>query len=477
MSYFLSPINSQIVDANGNPLSGGKIYTYQAGTTTATATYTDSTGGTPQANPIILNSLGVPASPIWLNGGTTYKFVIKNSAEVTQRTIDGITGVNDVSSSASEWNESGFVPTYISATQFSVPGDQTLTLHVNRRVRTRNTGGYVYGRISVSAYGGSVTTVTVVNDSGTMDSGLSSVAYGFLSFTPASIPYAMYAAAGANSDITSLSGGNSLLINSATTSKPAIRQTVSSGPVDTNGNSAFGGSTGSTTVTASGTLIATAANGSALGGAVDYTGSILNPSWTGLSTNGTMYLYLDIAAAGTCTTGSTTLLPTYRWGGADVTTSGQFTFNISEMVGKVGNGATAAQTYRVFVGEVTVSGSVVTAITWYALQGRAYVAQTTIAASTTYALTTSIGVKDVDVASYLECKTIDGNYAVGDRIQLILGDGDGSIPPGASIRTIRNTLSLVLGSALKVANISGAGAGLNLTFANWSFGAFVRRAW
>lgn len=204
MSYFLSPINSQIVDANGDPLSGGKIYTYQAGTTTPIATYTDSTGGTAQANPIILNSLGVPASPIWLQGGVTYKFVIKDSADATQRTIDGITGVNDVSSSAAEWNESGFVPTYINATQFSVPGDQTSTLHVNRRVRTRNTAGYVYGRISVSSYGASITTVTVVNDSGTLDSGLSAVAYGFLSFTPSSVPYAMYASAGANGDITSL---------------------------------------------------------------------------------------------------------------------------------------------------------------------------------------------------------------------------------------------------------------------------------
>ncbi len=285
MSYFLSPINSQIVDANGNPLSGGKIYTYQAGTTTLTATYTDSTGGTQQANPIILNSLGVPASPIWLNGGTTYKFVIKNSADVTQRTIDGITGVNDISTSASEWNESGFVPTYISATQFSVLGDQTSTLHVNRRVRTRNTGGYVYGRISVSAYGGSVTTVTVVNDSGTMDSGLSSVAYGFLSFTHASIPYAMYAGAGANADITSLSG-------------------LTNGIVGTSGDQTIGGiKTFSTQPVlpqklTSGTTAATTS-----GSTVDFT-SI--PSWVrritvalnGVSTNSSGILMLRLGAGG-----------------------------------------------------------------------------------------------------------------------------------------------------------------------------------
>lgn len=153
----------------------------------------------------------------------------------------------------------------------------------------------------------------------------------------------------------------------ATTSESVpVRQTVLSGPVDSSGFSAFGGSTGSTTVTASGTLKATAA----AGGNANYTGSIVNPSWTGLSTNGTMFLYLDITSGGVVTTGSTTLEPTYQWGGTYSTTNLQNTFNIQEMTMKVGNGSTASQVYRVFVGEVTVAGSVVTAITWYQTMGR-----------------------------------------------------------------------------------------------------------
>lgn len=144
-----------------------------------------------------------------------------------------------------------------------------------------------------------------------------------------------------------------------------VRQTVVSGPVDSSGYPSFGGSTGSTTVTASGTLVATAASG-----ASNRMGTITNPSWTSLSTNGTMYLYLDIAVDNTCTTGSTTLAPVYQWGGTYSTTNNQATFNIQEMTMKVGNGTTAAQTFRVFVGEVTVAGGVTTAITWYALMGR-----------------------------------------------------------------------------------------------------------
>ena len=224
MALYLSPIaNDQQMDANGDPLVGGKIYTYLAGSTTPVATYTDSTGATAQANPIILNSLGLSASPIWLTGGVSYKFVIKDSADVTLRTIDGITGINDVSSTAQEWNESGLVPTYISATQFSVPGDQTALLQVNRRLRCDVTAGFAYGRISVSSFSSGITTITMVNDSTPLDSGLSSIAYGFLSFSPSSVPYALYASAGYNVDITG---------------SPAFRNFISGLTLSTAGSSA-----------------------------------------------------------------------------------------------------------------------------------------------------------------------------------------------------------------------------------------------
>lgn len=171
---------------------------------------------------------------------------------------------------------------------------------------------------------------------------------------------------------------------------PPVRQTVLSGSVDTNGFSAFGGSNGSTTVTASSTLVATCADGTN-----DRIGTIVNPSWTGLSTNGTMYLYLDIATDGTCTTGSTTLAPTYRWGGADVVTNLQNTFNIQEMKMKVGNGSTASQVYRVFVGEVTVMQDVVSNITWYALMGRYDSGLFATAVSTKYSKNHNIGIQSV----------------------------------------------------------------------------------
>lgn len=194
MPLFLSPVcNDQTFDANGDPLTNGQIETYLAGSSTPAATYTDDTGGTPQSNPIILNSLGYPTlGPIWLTGGVSYKFVIKDAMGVTLRTIDNISGVNDASVSQSEWVESGLVPTYIDATSFSVPGDQTNILQINRRLRTTNTSGFIYSTISNSVFAAGITTVTVVNDSGTLDAGLSAVAYGLLSADDPSIPVLEY---------------------------------------------------------------------------------------------------------------------------------------------------------------------------------------------------------------------------------------------------------------------------------------------
>ncbi len=98
MAVNLSPIGgvaAQFFDNNGNPLSGGKIYTYAAGTTTPQTTYTTFSGGTPHANPIILDAAGrVPGGEIWLTDGSQYKFIIKTSTDVQIGSYDNIIGIN-----------------------------------------------------------------------------------------------------------------------------------------------------------------------------------------------------------------------------------------------------------------------------------------------------------------------------------------------------------------------------------------------
>lgn len=191
MAVNLSPIgNAQVEDSSGNPAYLWKWYTYVAGSSTLATTYTTSTGSIAQANPIVLNALGLAASPIWLTAGVSYKLVLTNAADVPQATFDNVSGINDTTSSVDQW-VSGPAPTYISATSFSLVGDQTTTFSVGRRVKTTNTGGTVYGTITSSTFG-AVTTVVVSNDSSSLDSGLSAVSYGLLSKSNDSLPRGVF---------------------------------------------------------------------------------------------------------------------------------------------------------------------------------------------------------------------------------------------------------------------------------------------
>ena len=98
MAVNLSPVGgvaAQFFDNSGNVLTGGKIYTYAAGTTTDQATYTSATGVTFHSNPIILDASGrVPGGEIWLADNITYKFVIEDSNNVLIGTYDNIVGIN-----------------------------------------------------------------------------------------------------------------------------------------------------------------------------------------------------------------------------------------------------------------------------------------------------------------------------------------------------------------------------------------------
>lgn len=76
-------------DSNGVPLAGGLLYTYQAGTTTPQATYTDQSATSQNANPVVLDASG--SASVWLGSGLSYKFVLKDSAGNTQWTADNVT--------------------------------------------------------------------------------------------------------------------------------------------------------------------------------------------------------------------------------------------------------------------------------------------------------------------------------------------------------------------------------------------------
>ena len=82
----LTPVPKiQFFDANGNPLAGGKLYSYDAGT----STYTNYGGATPNANPVILDSRG--EANVWLDS-SLYKLKLTSATDVEIWTVDNIGG-------------------------------------------------------------------------------------------------------------------------------------------------------------------------------------------------------------------------------------------------------------------------------------------------------------------------------------------------------------------------------------------------
>lgn len=90
----LAGAGAQFFGDNGRPLSGGKVYTYRAGTTTPRAVYTTSAGTVAHANPIVLDAAGrVPAGgEIWVDAEVSYKFALTTWRDVPVGDWDNITG-------------------------------------------------------------------------------------------------------------------------------------------------------------------------------------------------------------------------------------------------------------------------------------------------------------------------------------------------------------------------------------------------
>ena len=104
-------------DENGDPLAGGKLYTYEARTNNPKATYQSEDALVANTNPVILNADGY--ADVYLDGA--YKVVLKDSEDVEVWTSDPVT-----SNLASEWINCQ-TPTYVSSTSVTLAGNHTNT--------------------------------------------------------------------------------------------------------------------------------------------------------------------------------------------------------------------------------------------------------------------------------------------------------------------------------------------------------------
>ncbi len=82
----------QFFDSNGDPLSGGMLYYYQAGTTSQAFTYSELTGVTQNSFPVVLDSSGRLQTAVFLGSDYDYKETLTDSlgSVISPWPFDGI---------------------------------------------------------------------------------------------------------------------------------------------------------------------------------------------------------------------------------------------------------------------------------------------------------------------------------------------------------------------------------------------------
>jgi hypothetical protein len=141
MAVFLSPVGgvaAQFFTNTGSVLTGGKLYTYFAGTTTPQVSYTTSAGNVARTNPIVLDAAGrVPdGGEIWITSAP-YKFVLKDSNDVLIATYDNISGIGAASYQIQNFTGTGSQTVFtLSASSF---GEDYTFVYINGVYQNKNT--------------------------------------------------------------------------------------------------------------------------------------------------------------------------------------------------------------------------------------------------------------------------------------------------------------------------------------------------
>ena len=189
------------------------------------------------------------------------------------------------------------------------------------------------------------------------------------------------------------------------------------------------------------------------------------------------YIYGDIAADGTVTFGASLVQPIYQGGGAYSTAAGQFTFNTSEMVGKVGDGTAATQKYRVYIGEAYATATAASGALAYALKGRYRSPLQTFSAAATNIVNHNLGmVPEVFHIAYV-CQVSNLGYPVGTTVWRENNAGGAQGAQGETQFANKASCGIALGAAIWLTAYSGAGTAAPITLASWRWYAICKRGW
>jgi hypothetical protein len=140
-AVYLSPVGgvaAQFFNNDGTVLSGGKLYTYAAGTTTPLPSYTTGVGNIARTNPIILDAAGrVPGGgEIWITSAS-YKFVLTDSTNVLIATWDNVSGIGAASYQIQNFTGNGATTAFtLSSASF---GEEYTFVYINGVYQNKNT--------------------------------------------------------------------------------------------------------------------------------------------------------------------------------------------------------------------------------------------------------------------------------------------------------------------------------------------------
>ena len=98
----LTMLRHRFYKNDATPNAGGKVYTYEAGTSTPVTTYTSSAATTPNANPIILDAKG--ECDLWITGQIKVNVLQSDDVQVTGWPVDNVgSGVSN-NDATSRWS-------------------------------------------------------------------------------------------------------------------------------------------------------------------------------------------------------------------------------------------------------------------------------------------------------------------------------------------------------------------------------------
>jgi hypothetical protein len=141
MAVFLSPVGgvaAQFFTNTGAVLTGGKLFTYAAGTTTPLPSYTTNAGAVARTNPVVMDAAGrVPdGGEIWITAAL-YKFVLTDSNDVLIATYDNISAVGI--SNTNPDNFTGDGTTVAFTLSINITNENIISVYINGVYQNKNT--------------------------------------------------------------------------------------------------------------------------------------------------------------------------------------------------------------------------------------------------------------------------------------------------------------------------------------------------